>query len=509
MAGGKETPRQKMIGMMYLVFIAMLALNMSKEVLSAFGFMNEKLTENNISTIDKNNQAYANLATKAVDQPEKFNVLNIQALQIKTYSSDFYTYLEDLKTKMTADLENKKDYESMDKTAFLDEYFFKGDNFTDEGKRFLDQINGFRTNLTDLLGENKQFNNILVKRFSTNVVTNRDGKKVKWLDYRFKGFPLVASLTNLTQMQADIKNTEADIISNLLGGQLESEVSMTNYNGIVNLKKNAFYPGDKVEGTVVLGRYDPSLRPSRVVLNGKPYDNFENGAVNLDLRAGNVGDRKIEGTIFFMENEVEVPVPFESSYSVISKPNSAVVSADKMNVVYRGLQNPLTISIPGVPANLVRASAPGLRQVKGSSYMISPKAGDKVTISVTGKLPDGKPIKTPKTFRVKDIPAAMGSVRGQYGTVRMPKSGLGNTPVGAGLPDFLFDLELQVKSFKVKVPGQLAIIVKGTKFNAAAKKALSKARRGDMINIFDIKAEIKNNSYKLKKVLPVNIELTN
>jgi gliding motility-associated protein GldM len=509
MAGGKETPRQKMIGMMYLVFIAMLALNMSKEVLSAFGFMNEKLTENNTSTTDKNKQAYANLATKAIDQPEKFNDLNKQAIKIKTYSADFYSYLEELKDKMTANIEDSQDYESMDQTTFLDEYFFKGDKFTDEGKKFLAQINGFRTDVTNILGENKQFDNILVKRFSTNVVTNRDGKKIKWLDYRFKGFPLVASLTNLTQMQADIKNTEADIISNLLGGQLESEVSMTNYNGIVNLKKNAFYPGDKVEGTVVLGRYDPSLRPSRVVLNGKPYDNFENGAVNLDLRAGSVGDRKIEGTIFFMENEVEVPVPFESSYSVISKPNSAVVSADKMNVVYRGLQNPLTISIPGVPANLVKASAPGLRQVKGSSYMISPKAGDKVTISVTGKLPDGKPIKTPKTFRVKDIPAAMGSVRGQYGTVRMPKSGLVNTSVGAGLPDFLFDLNLQVTSFKVKVPGQLAIIVNGTKFNAAAKKALSKARRGDMINIFDIKAEIKNNSYKLKKVLPVNIELTN
>jgi|TARA_B110001452_G_scaffold121385_1_gene100719 gliding motility-associated protein GldM len=509
MAGGKMSARQKMINLMYLVFIAMLAMNMSKEVLSAFGFMNEKLTENNISTSEKNKQAYANLAIKAAEQSAKFNALNKQAVKIKTYSADFYIYLEELKDKMTVNIEDRKDYESMDQTTFLDEYFFKGDKFTDKGKQFLDQINGYRTDVTKVLGENNQFANILVKRFSTNAVTNRDGKKIKWLDYRFKGFPLVASLTNLTQMQADIKNTEADIISNLLGGQLESEVSMTNYNGIVNLKKNAFYPGDKVEGTVVLGRYDPSLRPSRVVLNGKPYDNFENGAVNLDLRAGSVGDRKIEGTIFFMENEVEVQVPFESSYSVISKPNSAVVSADKMNVVYRGLQNPLTISIPGVPANLVRASAPGLRQVKGSSYMISPKAGDEVTISVTGKLPDGKPIKTPKTFRVKDIPAAMGSVRGQYGTVRMPKSGLVNTPVGAGLPDFLFDLDLQVTSFKVKVPGQLAIIVKGTKFNAAAKKALSKARRGDMINIFDIKAEIKNNSYKLKKVLPVNIELTN
>lgn len=125
------------------------------------------------------------------------------------------------------------------------------------------------------------------------------------------------------------------------------------------------------------------------------------------------------------------------------------------------------------------------------------------------KIADGSTVKTSTIFRVKDIPAAMGTVRGQYGTVRMPKSGLANTPIGAGLPDFLFDLDLEVLSFKVKVPGQLAIIVKGTKLSAAAKKALSKARRGDMINIFDIKAIIKNSSYKLKKVLPVNIELTN
>ena len=297
MAGGKMSARQKMINLMYLVFIAMLAMNMSKEVLSAFGFMNEKLTENNISTTEKNKQAYANLATKADEQSAKFNDLNKQAIKIKTYSADFYTYLEELKGKMTANIEDSQDYESMDQTTFLDEYFFKGDKFTNEGKQFLAQINGYRTDVTKVLGENKQFANILIKRFSTNAVTNRDGKKIKWLDYRFKGFPLVASLTNLTQLQADIKNTEADIISNLLGGQLESEVSMTNYNGIVNLSKNAFYPGDKIEGTVVLGRYDPSLRPSRVVLNGKIYDNFENGAVNLDLRAGSVGDRKIEGTI--------------------------------------------------------------------------------------------------------------------------------------------------------------------------------------------------------------------
>ena len=509
MAGGKMSGRQKMINLMYLVFIAMLAMNMSKEVLSAFGFVNEKLIDSNISTTEKNNQAYANLATKASDQAAKFADLNEKALKIKTYSVAFYNYLEVLKDAMTAEIEDKEDYESMDKAVFLDEYFFKGDAFTPEGDTFLAKINGHRISLLAVLGKNTPFAPVIAKRFSTTNETNRDGKTIKWLDYRFKGFPLIASLTNLTQLQSDIKNTEADVISSLLGGQMESEVSMSNYSGLVKLDKNAFYPGDKVTGTVVLGRYDPNLKPSRVVLNGKKYDNFKDGNVVLDLRANNVGEKDINGTIYFMENGEEVPVPFKSSYSVISKPNSPVVSADKMNVVYRGLPNPVSISLPGVPDKDVMVSAPGLKKIGSGAYILKPKAGDEVSIKVQAKIADGSTVKTSTIFRVKDIPAAMGTVRGQYGTVRMPKSGLANTPIGAGLPDFLFDLELTVKSFKVKVPGQLAIIVKGTKLSAAAKKALSKARRGDMINIFDIKAVIKNSSYKLKKVLPVNIELTN
>jgi len=104
----------------------------------------------------------------------------------------------------------------------------------------------------------------------------------------------------------------------------------------------------------------------------------------------------------------------------------------------------------------------------------------------------------------------MGTARNQFGTVRMPKSGLARTPIGADLPDFVFDLKLKVNSFKVKVPGQVTVIVNGTTFNAQARKALAKARRGDIIHIFDIKAVIENNtSYQLKKVLPVSIEITN
>jgi len=503
--------RQKMINLMYLVFIAMLAMNMSKEVLSAFGFMNEKLAENNVSTTLKNNEAYANLATKAKEQAAKFEELNNQAIQIKSYSLEFYTYLEGLKQKMTLDIEDKQDYEAMDKTASFDEYFFKGDKFTSEGEAFLNKINGYRTDVSAVLGNDNKFSSILKKRFSTSDDTNRDGKTIKWLEYRFKGFPLVASITNLTQMQADIKNTEADIVADLLGGKLEEALSLDNYKGIVALDKNAYFTGEKVTGKIVLGRYDATMIPDNVVLNGRDYKNIQAGQVIIDMPAGNVGSHDIKGQITFTQDEKPVNVDFESSYSVIPEPSNAVVSADKMNVVYRGLQNPISVSLPGVSdTNLDVSAVGGSLTGKKGTYSLSPGAAKTAIINVSAKLSSGKKVTSKKEFRIKDIPPAMASARGKYGVVRMPKTSLGRTPIGAGLPDFVFDLKLKVNSFKLKVPGQVTVLVKGNTFNVQAKKALSKARRGDVVTIFDINASIiGNSSYKLQKVLPVSIEITN
>jgi gliding motility-associated protein GldM len=505
MAGGKMSARQKMINLMYLVFIAMLAMNMSKEVLSAFGFMNEKLTENNASTTVKNNDAYKNLDTKASEQAAKFGPLKIQADKIKKSSLELYSYLEKMKIRMTSDIE--------DKTSFLDELLFKGDGFTKEGKEFISKVDTYRTSVLNTLGEGSKFAAILNKRFSTKDVPISDSKQTnRWLKARYEGFPLVASLTNLTQMQADVKNSEADIVADLLGGKIEEALSLNNYQGIVRLDKTAYFAGERVTGQVVLGRYDETLVPNKVTLNGADAtDLVKDGQVILDMSAGNVGERTIKGTIFFTENGKEVPVNFESKYSVIPEPSSAVVSADKMNVVYRGLDNPISVSLPGVGDNNLQVSATG-GTLSGSKakYSIRPSSAKSAVINVSAKLSSGKTVNSKKTFRVKDIPAAMGSVREQYGIVRMPKSGLANTPIGAGLPDFVFDLKLSVQSFKIKVPGQLTIIVKGTRLNSAAKKLVNKARRGDIINIYDIKATIiGNSSYQLKQVLPVSIELTN
>ncbi|WNW00697.1 gliding motility protein GldM [Tenacibaculum sp. HL-MS23] len=509
MAGGKQSPRQRMVNLMYLVFIAMLAMNMSKEVLSAFGLMNEKLSESNIRATEKNKASYDLLALKAAEQAKQYGEAKEKTDKLRAMADEFFVYIGDLKTQMTTEIEDKKAYESMDKSGFLDQYFFAGGKITAKGKEFVDKMNQFREQSLVVLGES-ELSSVVAARFKTEDVKTQ-GVTKNWLKYNYEGFPLIASLTKLTQIQADIKTTEADALTALLQGELESAVSMTNYDAMVIFDKNAYYPGEKLSGRIVLGKNDPNLTAEKVIVNGEemPADKIQAGQVILDGPAGSVGDKELKGEFQFMENDSLVTIPILGGYSVIPKPNEAVVSADKMNVVYRGLSNPLTISVPGVSGNKVSASAPGLRRVKGDKYVMNPGKGTEVTIRVSATLPGGGKISTPKKYRIKDIPPAVGMVRGQYGTVKMPKASVARISVAAGLPDFLFDLKLNVSSFKIKVPGQLTIPVNGRTLTARAKQALAKARRNDVITIYDIKASVSGSNYKIKKVLPVSIEITN
>ncbi len=517
MASGKLSPRQKMINLMYLVFIAMLALQMDKKVLSSFGFMKEKVEDANVASSTNITNILSSLSTKASDQPDKFAALNQKAVQIHGLSDDLYSYIGDLKDSILAetDPEDYTNYESMSNGDRVDEMFFTGEGFTTLGKQFVDKVNNYRTSVLEILG-NEADNDLktnINKRFATNPERPKDGGgDIPWLKSRYEGMPMITTLANVTQIQGDVKNTESEIYTKLLGGQLETEVSLTNYKGIVALDKNAYFAGEKVTGKIVLGRYDATLVPEKVVLNGRDYNKIEAGQILVDIPAGSVGNHDIKGTITFKQDNKDIPVDFSSSYSVIAEPSEAVISADKMNVVYRGLDNPISISVPGVGDNNINPSVGGNNQLKKTGigkYILNPGSGDEVKINVTAKLSSGKTINTPKTFRIKNIPAAAGTVRNKFGLVPMPKSSLNNTPIAAALPDFVFDLELVVQGFTVKVPGQLAVKCTGTTLNARAKKALAKARRGDVITIFDIKAIEKSKGVKINEVLPVAIEITN
>ena len=415
------------------------------------------------------------------------------------------------------DEEDMTNYEAMSGGDRLDELFFKGEGLTPQGEAFVESINSYRENLLSILGTdaNPDLIRNIKKRFNTDPEPARDedSPEIPWIKSRYEGMPMITSLANMTQIQGDVKNTEAEIYTNLLGGQLESEVSLTNYKGIVALEKTAYFAGEKVTGKVVLGRYDATLVPTEVILNGRDAtDKVKDGQVMVDIPAGNVGTNNIKGTITFMQDGEPVPVSFESKYSVIALPSEAVISADKMNVVYRGLDNPISISVPGVGDKDISSSVPGNNKLKRTGlgkYILNPGSGNEVKINVSAKLSNGKIINTPKTFRIKDIPAAAGTVRSDFGIVPMPKSSLNNVPIGAALPDFVFDLQLIVKGFTIKVPGQLAVKVTGDKLDSRAKKALAKARRGDLVTIFDIQAFEKLKGTRIKKVLPVSISITN
>ncbi len=514
MAGGSESPRQKMISLMYLVFISMLALSMGKKVLSSFGYLNEKVVDantNNIQTIDL---TLSDLATKASEQPDKYKKINDKAVQIHKLARDYYAYLGTVKDSLLIGVEDPGDYESMDKEDAGDELFFAGEKLSKSGQAFVDNINNFRDGVIQVLGAgaNAKILAKLEKRFNTDDVVKGPSKQT-WFNSRFEGFPLVATLTNISVIQADVLTSENEIYSSLLGKQLSADASINSntYQAIVIPSRPAVFPGDTFEGKIVLGRYDASLKPDKVVINGSEVKGRENGAAVMKFKAGKVGENSIKGNFVFKQGGKIVEIPINSSYLVVPKPNAAVVSADKMNVVYRGVENPITISIPGVSDNNVKASAEGLKQVKGTKYLLSPGKGKEVVINITGKTSDGTVIKSPPvTFRIKDIPPPVATIRKQYGTIKLPKSSLAKSFVAASLVDFDFDLKLRVSGFKVKVPGQSTVVVKGAKFDAKAQKALLKAKRGDVISIFDVKANIiGNSSYKLKGVMPLSVELVN
>ncbi|MBP0903147.1 gliding motility protein GldM [Mariniflexile gromovii] len=520
MAGGNLSPRQKMINLMYLIFIAMLALNMSKEVLSAFGLMNEKLTESNQATSERNSAFMASLEQKAEDQPEKYVDLKSKAAQIDVLATKFDSYLETLKGKMVEKLDDPTDYEVMDKGDYLDENFFKGDKLKPEGEEFLAQIAAYRDGVVKILAGEKGMQNVIKdvkEKFNTDKVTNRDGIKQEWLSYHYKGFPLVASLTKMTQLQADIKTTESEVLSTMLAGELSSQVAMTNYTTLMQTSKSAYFNGEQFDGQIVLGRTDASTKPSRVelTLDGRKLTQdkdftLDGGKVMLKVGTGSVGEHKIEGSLFFLEDGKETAVPVKSSFATVAKPNAATISADKMNVVYRGVQNPMTISFAGIADNNVNASAQGLSRVSGSKYVMDATRiqGREVTINVTGKI-DGQSVSDKATFRIKDLPKPTGTIRGEDGSVKMQRNALEISTVGAKFDDFDFELPLNVTGFKFKVPGQPTIDVNGSKLDSRAKSALLKAKRGDDVQIFDIEAKASGVSVILKKVSPIIIEITN
>jgi gliding motility-associated protein GldM len=518
MAGGKLTPRQKMINLMYLVFIAMLALNMSKEVLSAFGLMNEKFESANTASKGNNEKLLGLIDQKGAENKGLYGPAKNAADKIASISKEFYDFIGTLKSDATNGVEVDKEtgklpYEAMDKGPHIDETWFKGDNYSAKGTEIVAKINKYVADMKGAVASEPSLASKLTpvvkdleSKFSTADIKDGEGVTKKYLSYHFEHFPAIASLAKLTAWQNDIKKAEFDSYNNLLGGAAVEAASMKNYTALVVLEKSAYFQGEAVKGKVVLGRYDENTVPTSFQGPGK----IENGQAVISMTAGSIGEQNINGQFTFMEGGQSVPLKFEGKYVVIPRPNSANISADKMNVVYRGLPNPMTISFAGIGDNNVTASAPGLtKSGANGKYNLNPSSGEEVTVSVTGKMSDGKTVADKKVFRIKGIPAPQAAIGGATGAQKGPKSRLQVSQITAVLPDFLYDLKFQVTQFVLKVPGQASIVVNGDRVNAQCVAALARATKGDQVTISDVKTVIigDGKDIKTKTAAPAIFEI--
>jgi gliding motility-associated protein GldM len=489
MAGGKLTPRQKMINLMYLVFIAMLAMNMSKEVLSAFGLMNERFEGATKSATATNESMLSALDGKAAEAKGEFVAAAVTAHKVEAASKKFFNFIATLKTEVLEGVkpeDGKLPYESMDKAENLDNSWFIGEGYTKRGNEVLSAIEAYKTEMKTALSDVKYapILNEINDKFDLSEVKDKEGIKIKFLNYHFKGFPAIASLAKLSAWQNDVKKAESDVISSALGKAAVSEASYSKFQAIVALDKNVYFQGEPVTGKVVLGKYDPNANFTGFQGPGK----LVNGQALIATTAGAIGEQTLGGSFNFIEGGKPIKLDFKGKYVVVPRPNSANISADKMNVVYRGLPNPMTISFAGISDNSVNASAPGLSKAGGNGkYLLNPQGGSEVTVSVTGKMSDGKSVSDKKMFRIKNIPAPAGAIAGTVGTVSGAKSRLEVSTISAELEDFLYDLKFRVTQFAFKVPGQATVIVNGDRVNAQCKAALARAGRGDQVIISDIK----------------------
>ena len=499
MGGAKESPRQKMINLMYLVFISMLALNMSKEVLSAFGMISEQVTENNISLQERIITFETAIDNSFAKEDKIWKDKKLAKDQVHEITTNFLTYLTNLQQtppqkKVNGLKDSINDYEVMDKPDYYDNKFFIGSQgvLKEEGQEFLDKIKAFKTEfvaVVDLLKTGKSdenyvnlINDVTAIFDTESEVTNREGTKTTWLEYNYFGFPEVATNTKLTVMKANVLGFQAELLSAMIGGQYKINATLANFDAYVVSDKVAYFPGSKFSGKIVLGKKSKNLQPTGITINNSELDaqtslNSE-GAIILDFPVGAVGTREIVGTITFEEGDGEpIKIPVLSNYEVISKPNDASVQVMGRNTLFRNYENLVKVSVPGIPANLVTVSGSGVTNKGNGLYSIKPQKGQQLVLKISATLPDESMFSDSETFQIRRAPVPTIYFNGKEGGAMSRSSMVTGSMSATYDPAHGLESTVRVRSFTVKI-GPKSFECTGNALTKKAKAYLKKAPKG-------------------------------
>lgn len=429
-----------MINFMYLVLTAMLALNVSAEILNAFDIVNNSINTSNNSIDSKNQITYKQFAKLMTTDAAKVGPLNAKANQVKALSAAAHTYIEDLKKEIITESGGRDDKGEIKGRDNLDAATRVMEN-QKKGPALHQKLTDLRNSLLSIIDPKDR------KAFEANLPLKVDEPDQKgattrksWTTYHFNMVPTIAAVTILGKFQNDIKNSESMIIDKLLKEVSENDFVFDKLDAFVSLNSKNFTAGQTLEATVVMGAYNSTVNPT-IVINGSPVT-ATGGKGVYSTPVGAIGEHSISGTVTLTKPNGEViSRPFTESYKVGA--TATAISADKMNVLYTGLQNPITITAAGVPAEKIQASISGgggtISKKGAGEFVVSVSQTGKAVISVSAEI-DGK-VKTldSKEFRVKQVPDPVIMVGFNKGPGMKSADFKAQQGLRAVLEDFVFD----------------------------------------------------------------------
>ncbi|MGC9342146.1 MAG: gliding motility protein GldM [Bacteroidales bacterium] len=507
MAHGKETPRQKMIGMMYLVLTALLALNVSKDVLDAFTLVDEGLTQTTSNFAEKNSSYYSDFAAAYELNKTKVEEWKNKAEEVRERSNELYDFIQDCKVEIVT-ISEGEDSEALHEGKVELSYVVGKEN-TDipaevmirkgRGEELKDKMDEHTNFLLSLIDDKEAYASV-VAAIEGNLDTSdpepdphAKGEKTTWVIEHFESLPLASVVTILSKMQSDVRNTEAEILSFLLSQIDAGSFKFNKIEPIVIANSDYVFKGQEYKARIFLAAYDSTKAPI-VKLNNNEELPVEEGKGIYVGNTASVGPKKWGGTII-LEGETPITRKFEAQYQVAEA--SAVISPTKMNVFYRGVKNPVAISVSGVPKEDIQAEITkgSIRRSSGGDWEVMPASGPEgevVSVRVYANVDNTRRFMGKMDFRVKNVPPPVAKIAGRsQGAISLTDLSR-TTGVEAELEDFDFELEYTVTEFTVSavLSGGFTTREKSTsdKYTQAQKDIIRQLGTGKNFTVTDIKA---------------------
>lgn len=504
MAHGKETPRQKMIGMMYLVLTAMLALNVSKDVLDAFVIVDHGLNETTSNYASKNEGLYGKIDFEFAQNEAKAGEWKVRADEVKQMSEELFAFINECKVEI---VEINDPEAIVDGEVELDEVKKKDDTDTPaevmivkgKGEDLEERIDEFRAKMIGMIQNPEEYEG-LIEAIEGNLATNPHPAEkvgdpdVAWPEHNFEHLPLASVITILSKIQADVRNVESDMVSYLLEQVGAKDFKVNVLEAVVLPNSNVVFKGQEYRASVFLAAYDSTKTPEVVLENGQTLE-VEGGKGIYTATSNTAGPRSWGGVLKLINDGQVIERNFEANYRVTEA--NAVISPTKMNVFYRGVDNPVSVSASGVPESAVspRISAGKIRKVSPGNYIVQPGPRESSSkISVYADVEGKQSFMGDMTFRVLNLPDPTAQVEGiPKGTGYMTLSNLTRLQkVEAIAEDFLFEVDFTVTNFKVNVvaSGGINIIEESNSanFTSAQRDLFRNMRAGQRVFIEDVEA---------------------